>query len=140
MKYEQKRTRAAQIAAVALTKAVPYIRLEQSNSSMFDILATLPVELFQFGIKVVSSSFLRTISYDKYLKYLNTVDYSNISNHLPILILSVNESSESVKIGIQVGFEDCKPVIFKKPKMMSLTYDNADEAIDLIKHSCIFCM
>ena len=140
MKYEQKRTRAAQIASVALTKAVPYVRLEQSNSSMFDILATLPVELFQFGIKVVSSSFLRTISYDKYLKYLNTVDYSKMGNQMPILILAVNESSESVKIGIQVGLEDCTPVIFKKPKMMSLTYDNADEVIDLIKYSCIFGM
>ena len=63
-----------------------------------------------------------------------------MDNQLPILILAVNESSESVKMGIQVGFEDCKPVIFKKPKMMSLTYDNADESIDLIKHSYIFGM
>lgn len=107
---------------------------------MFDILATVPYDLFQFGIKLVSSSFLRTISYDKYLKYLNTVDYSNISNHLPILILAVNESSELVKIGVQVGFEDCKPVIFKKPKMISLTYDTAEEAIDTIRFSCIFGM
>ena len=140
MKYEQKRTRAAQIASVALAKVVPFIRLEQSNSSMFDILATVPYDLFQFGIKLVSSSFLRTVSYDKYLKYLNTVDYSNMNNQLPILILAVNESSELVKIGVQVGWKDCKPVIFKKPKMMSLAYDNADEVIDLIKFSCIFGM
>lgn len=140
MKYEQKRTRAAQIAAVALKKSVPFLRIEQVDSLMFDILATVPYDSFQFGIKLVSSSFLRTISYDKYLKYLNTVDYSNMSNQLPILILAVNERSELVKIGIQVGLEDCKPVIFKKPKMMSLTYDNADEVIDLIKYSCIFGM
>lgn len=140
MKYEQKRTRAAQIASVALAKVVPFIRLEQSNSSMFDILAIIPAELFQFGIKVVSSSFLRTVSYDKYLKHLNTLDYSKIDNQFPILILAVNESSESVKIGIQVGFEDCKPVIFKKPKMTSLTYDTAEEAIDTIRFSCIFGM
>ena len=138
MKYEQKRNRAAQIASVALAKVVPFIRLEQSNSSMFDILAIIPTELFQFGIKVVSSSFLKTASYDKYLKHLNTVDYSKMGNQLPILILAVNESSESVKIGIQVGFEDCKPVIFKKPKMTSLTYDTANEAIDTIRFSCIF--
>lgn len=140
MKYEQKRTRAAQIASVALAKVVPFIRLEQSNSSMFDILAIIPTELFQFGIKLVSSSFLRTISYDKYLKYLNTVDYSKMDNQLPILILAVNERSELVKIGIQVGLDDCKLVIFKKPKMTSLTYDNADKVIDLIKYSCIFGM
>ena len=140
MKYEQKRTRAAQIAAVALKKSVPFLRIEKVDSLMFEILATVPYDLFKFGIKLVSSSFLRTVSYDKYLKYLNTVDYSNMNNQLPILLLAVNESSESVKIGIQVGFEDCKPVIFKKPKMTSLTYDNADEVIDLIKFSCIFGM
>ena len=86
MKYEQKRTRAAQIAAVALKKSVPFLRIEQVDSLMFDILATVPYDLFQFGIKLVSSSFLRTVSYDKYLKYLNTVDYSKMDNQLPILI------------------------------------------------------
>ena len=113
MKNDLKRIRTIQIAAIALTKALPLIRLEQTNGSLFDILATIPSEDLRFGINVVASSFSDTDSYEKYLEYLNTVDYSESDNRLPIVIVSVNESSESAKIGIQIGWKFGRPVVFK---------------------------
>lgn len=133
MKNELKRIRTIQIAAIALTKAIPMIRLEQTNGSLFDILATIPSDGLRFGINVVASSFSDTESYETYLDYLNTVDYSEGDNRLPIVIVSVNESSESAKIGIQIGWKFGRPVVFKKPAMMSLTKENANKIMDAIK-------
>ena len=133
MKNELKRIRTLQIAAIALTKALPMIRLEQTNGLLFDILATIPSDGLRFGINVVASSFSDTESYETYLDYLNTVDYSERDNRLPIVIVSVNESSESAKIGIQIGWKFGRPVVFKKPAMMSLTKDNANKIMDAIK-------
>ena len=133
MKNDLKRIRTIQISAIALTKALPLIRLEQTNGSLFDILATIPSDGLRFGINVVASSFSDTDSYETYLDYLNTVDYSESDNRLPIVIVSVNESSESAKIGIQIGWKFGRPVVFKKPSMMSLTKDNANRILDAIK-------
>ena len=133
MKNDLKRIRAIQIAAIALTKALPMIRFEQTNGSLFDILATIPSDGLRFGINVVASSFSDTDSYETYLDYLNTVDYSERDNRLPIVIVSVNESSESAKIGIQIGWKFGRPVVFKKPSMVNLTKDNANKIMDAIK-------
>lgn len=133
MKNDSKRIRTEQIAAIALIRTLTGIRLEQTFGSLFDILATFPSDGLRFGINVVSSSFSETVSYDKYLEYLSSVDYSERDNRLPIVIVSVNESSETAMIGIQVGWRFGRPVVFKKPAMMSLTKENANKIMDVIK-------
>ena len=133
MKNELKKIRGIQIAAIALTKALPMIKLEQTDGSLFDILATNPSDELRFGVNVVASSFSDTNSYAIYLEYLNNVDYSERDNRLPIVIVSVNESSESAKIGIQIGWRFGRPVVFKRPFMMKLTNENANRILDAIK-------
>lgn len=133
MKNNIRKIRTEQIAVIALIRALPEIRLEQTNGSLFDILATVTSGGLRFGINVVSSSFFGTVTYEHYLEYLNTIDYSINENRLPIVIVSVNESAETAKIGIQVGWRYGRPVVFKKPSMMSLTEENANKIMDAIK-------
>lgn len=103
MKNDSKKVRTEQIAAIALIRTLAGIRLEQTFGSLFHMLATIPADGLRFGINVVSSSFSDTVSYDKYLEYLNTVDYSERDNRLPIVIVSVNESSETAKLAFKWG-------------------------------------
>lgn len=133
MKNDSKRVRTEQIAAIALMRTLAGIRLEQTFGSLFDMLATFPSYGLRFGINIVSSSYSDTVSYKKYLEYLSSVDYSERDNRLPIVIVSVNESSETAMIGIQVGWRFGQPVVFKKPAMMNLTEVNANKILDAIK-------
>lgn len=133
MKNDIRKIRTEQIAAIALIRTLPGIRFEVINGPLFDILATSTSDGLRFGINIVSSSYSDTVTYEKYLEYLNTVDYSVRENRLPIVIVSVNESTETAKIGIQVGWRFGRPVVFKKPSMMSLTEDNANKIMDAIK-------
>ena len=47
--------------------------------------------------------------------------------------MAVNESTETAMIGIQVGWRFGRPIIFKKPTMMSVTQENADKIINSVK-------
>lgn len=133
MKNDIRKIRTEQIAAIALIRTLPGIRFEVINGPLFDILATSTSDGLRFGINIVSSSYSDTVTYEKYLEYLNTVDYSVRENRLPIVIVSVNESTETAKIGIQIGWRFGRPVVFKKPSMMSLTEENANKIMDAIK-------
>lgn len=55
MKNDIRKIRTEQIAVIALIRALPEIRLEQTNGSLFDILATVTSGGLRFGINVVSS-------------------------------------------------------------------------------------
>lgn len=133
MTYNTKEMRTMQIAAIAIKTILPNVRLELVNGGVFDILATLPNDGFRFGVDIVSNSFYETKRYKRYLDYLDNLDYSEIENRLPILLMAVNESTETVMIGIQVGWRFGRPIIFKKPTMMSVTQENADKIINSVK-------
>ena len=95
--------RMLQIAAMILYRNIPNITLVQSDDNVYDILCFSTIGELRFGINVVSSSFSTSNTYEHYLKYLDSVDYSDKNYRIPILLMAVNESTETAMIGIQVG-------------------------------------
>ncbi len=125
--------RMLQIAAMILYRNIPNITLVQSDDNVYDILCSSTKDELRFGINVVSSSFSTSNTYERYLNYLDSTDYSDKNYRIPILLMAVNESTETAKIGIQVGWRFGRPVVFKKPSMMSLAEENANKIMDTIK-------
>lgn len=125
--------RMLQIAAMILYRNIPNISLVQSDDNAYDILCSSTIDELRFGVNVVSSSFSASNTYECYLNYLDSVDYSDKNYRIPILLMAVNESSETAMIGIQVGWRFGKPAIFKKPSMMSLTKENSNKILDAVK-------
>lgn len=125
--------RMLQIAAMILYRNIPNISLVQSDDNAYDILCSSTIDELRFGVNVVSSSFSASNTYERYLNYLDSVNYSDRSYQIPILLMSVNESTETAMIGIQVGWIFGKPTIFKKPSMMSLTKENSNKILDAVK-------
>lgn len=122
-----------QIAEMILYKNIPNISLEKSDDNVYDILCSSTIDELRFGINVISSSFSASNTYERYLNYLDSVDYSDENYRIPILLMAVNESTETAMIGIQVGWRFGKPKIFKKPSMMSLTKENSNKILDAVK-------
>lgn len=125
--------RMLQIAAMILYRNIHGITLRQLIYTTYDILATYSCDGLRFGINVVSSSFSDSDSYKRYLKYLDGVDYFDNNYRIPILLMSVNESTETAMIGIQLGWEFGRPVIYRKPTMMSVSKENADKILDKVR-------
>lgn len=125
--------RMQQIAEMILYRNIPNISLKQSDDNVYDVLCSTTIDGLRFGINVVSSSFSTSNTYEHYLKYLDSVDYSDKNYRIPILLMAVNESTETAMIGIQVGWRFGKPTIFKKPSMMSLTKENSNKILDAVK-------
>lgn len=125
--------RMLQIAAMILYRNVPNITLVQSNDNAYDILCSSTIDELRFGINVVSSSFSTSNTYEHYLNYLDSIDYSDKNYRIPILLMAVNESTETAMIGIQVGWRFGRPIVFKKPTMRSVTQENADKIINSVK-------
>lgn len=125
--------RMLQIAAMILYRNIPNISLVQSDDNAYDILCSSTIDELRFGVNVVSSSFSASNTYERYLNYLDSVDYLDKSHRIPILLMAVNESTETAMIGIQVGWIFGKPTIFKKPSMKSLTKENSNKILDAVK-------
>ena len=125
--------RMLQIAAMILYRNIPNITLVQSDDNVYDILCSSNIDELRFGINVMSSSFSTSNTYERYLNYLDSVDYSDKNYRIPILLMAVNESTETAMIGIQIGWRFGKPTIFKKPSMMSLTKENSNKILDAVK-------
>lgn len=119
------------IAAVKLYKFFPDLSIQTSENGYYDLFATDKVSGFKFGVKVGSSKMLSTNEYEEYFDKLRQVAADSID--CPIVAMSVNESSEEVKIGIitKIGIGETK--LFRMPQMVVINTANARILYDNIK-------
>lgn len=96
------RWRCIQIAATLLYRYCGKIRIEGVNSSLWDLIVTvLNEDKYKFAVKLVSSSFRRTVEYKEYLQNLEA---NKSASSMPIVLLSINEKEETATIGLLLGF------------------------------------
>lgn len=96
------RWRCIQIAATLLYRYCGKIRIEGVNSSLCDLIVTvLNQDRYKFAVKLVSSSFRRTVEYKEYLQNLEA---NKSASSMPIVLLSINEKEETATIGLLLGF------------------------------------
>ncbi len=120
---ELKKWRSVQIAATILYRICGKIRIErqQENSYFYELLVTLLDEKISFGVKVASSTYLGTAAYKAYIAYLEMRYMSNKDDFKPVVLMCVNEQSETAQMGIQIGWFYNRPIIIKKVKLHAAT-------------------
>ncbi len=118
-RIEMKEWRSIQIAATILYRLSDNIKIEIVNNILYNFKVVIPDSNLCFAIKLASSSFTRSISYKTYLEELKTKFNNNCDGFIPIILMCVNESTETAMWGFQVGWLYNKPIIFDKVKFMT---------------------
>lgn len=133
MNQQIKKIRTYQIAAIAILRYLPGCNIKQVSSPYYDLLVSFDNSSLVFGVKVTNSGFVRTIHFQEFMQALMEINISEKENRIPLLISSVNEEDESVKIGFLLGWQYGKARIYRKPSMVDLNTGNADKILDLVK-------
>ena len=118
----QKEWRTVQIAASQIAKFDKDSLIEEVNENRgYDFLVTSPKKGLQYGVEIKRSEFARTKSYADYSEKLQRRQ-SEIS--VPILLVSINESSEEVKIGIVFSWFHRRPLVTREVVLWKSTQEN----------------
>lgn len=133
MNYNIKEIRTFQLAALALMKRFPACRVETVSSPYYDLLVIFDNLNLIVGIEVKNTGFIRTQHFENYINSLKSINIDDPKNRIPILIASVNEEEETVKIGFLLSWQYGQIRIYTKPSMVLLNDKNADKILDLIK-------
>ena len=118
-RIEMKEWRSIQIAATILYRLSDNIKIETVNNDLYNFKVIIKDCNLSFAIKVGSSSFAKNVSYKTYLEELKETFNSNCDGFIPIILMCVNESTETAMWGFQVGWLYNKPIIFDKVKFMT---------------------
>jgi hypothetical protein len=133
MKKEIKEMRSYQIAAIILLRYIDGIEISESQYPYYDLLVTDKTTGLRFGIEVKFSSFERTQEYRSYIQTLSRINLNDENNRIPILIMAVNESKETAKVGFVMGWRFDKAYIYEKPSFIEVTKENSEKILDIIK-------
>lgn len=128
---EQQNWRTLQIAVADIKKYLSKSLIEQTASdSYFDLIVTLTDQEVAFGVMIVRSGYLKTNSYAEYLQRLkqHTTDL-----HLPIVLMSINEPQEEVRIGLQFSWQYRKPVVVSPVTLRISSEERWNYIIDVIR-------
>jgi len=126
--------RSEQIAWTILYRCFGNISIERTpERGNVDLLVKLcdGTEL-QFGV-VVRASVLSNDAKDKIVDNIANSDFSQDINRIPIILMVVDEPSESAKIAFLLGWKFGIPRIYKNFELRSLNKKNADICLQLIK-------
>lgn len=94
---EKREWRTLQIAASEIMRYNQNAQVEISSNRYYDLLVIQDGNGVRYGVEIVRSEFSRTKSYPHYIELLQ--QHSGEIN-IPIVLMSVNEAAEDVKIGI----------------------------------------
>lgn len=133
MKKEIKKMRSYQIAAIILMRYINSIEITESQCVYYDLLVTDKTTGLRFGIKVKFSNFEKTKEYQLYIQSLKSIAFDDEDNRIPILIMAVNETQETAKIGFVLGWKFNKAYIYKKPSFIEVTERSSEKILDAIK-------
>lgn len=128
----QKSWRAGQIAMSEISKydsTAQITPVPESQCRFYDLLVESSAKGLRYGIEIKRSEFERTKLYADYLEKLSK-HQSEID--VPILLVSVNESSEEVKLGIVFSWFHNRPSITKDIVLWKSSQESWNKALDLL--------
>lgn len=130
---EQKVWRTEQIVASEIARFDKGSQIAVNNELKgYDFLVTSPEKGLRYGVEIKRSEFARTKYFADYLERLQQ-HQSQID--VPILLVSVNESSEEVKIGIVFSWFHRRPSVTRNVVLWKSTQENWDKALNLLSIS-----
>lgn len=109
-----------QVSLIAETEIIANcgdVKIHKAIGPLYDYIVRDKSQGLQFAVNVVSHTFLRTKSFQDYLKTLDSADYSINSNQLPILLMAVNEQSRTASIGYVLAWHRGRPYIYHNINM-----------------------
>lgn len=129
---EQKIWRTMQMVASEIARYDSGAQIDEMDEARdygYDLLVTSTRKGVSYGVEVKRSEFTRTKNYDGYIQHLRQ-HQNEIS--VPILLVSVNESTEEVKIGIVFSWFHRRPLITRDVVLWKSTQDNWNKTLNLI--------
>lgn len=111
-----KEWRSLQIAATILYRLCGDINIESVNTIFYDLKVKIKDSNLYFAVKVGSSSFIKNVSYETYTEQLRNSYIGNVSNFIPVILMCINENTETATWGFQVGWMYNKPIILDRIK------------------------
>lgn len=130
-KVEQQNWRTLQIAVADIKKYLSPSSIEQTKTdSYFDLIVTLADQEIAFGVKIVRSGYIKTNSYAEYLQRL---EQHASDLQLPIVLMSINEAQEEVRIGLQFSWQYRRPVVISSVTLRSSSIERWNYIIDVIR-------
>ena len=135
MKASDIEWRIEQIACTILYRCFDNISIDKTPDwSLLDLLVRYNDDTdLKFGVIVKRAFDNLPDSIDRLVNMLNKVDYTQSVNQIPIVLLAVDEPTESAKIAFLVGWRFGKPRIYKNFELRNLNQKTADICLQIIK-------
>lgn len=134
MNTEQKEWRSIQIAATILYRHLGNISIEYSQNQYYDLLVNITSEAdLRFGVVVKSSTFTSSQAFQHATNILAELDYSNQDLSLPIILMCVNEATESATFAFLICWNLGRPSIHKRVELRIANKENLELAKDVLK-------
>lgn len=132
---EQKIWRTMQIVASEIVRYDSGAQINEMDGERdygYDLLVTSLKRGLRYGVEIKRSEFARTKNYDGYIEKLQR---HQGEIRVPILLVSVNESTEEVKIGIVFSWFHRRPSVTRNVVLWKSTQENWDKALNLLSIS-----
>lgn len=131
---DQKQWRSLQIAATIIYRHFGNITIENSTSSLYDMLVKYQDGTgLKFGVIVKSSSYLRSKQFSSDIELLKTQNYNIEDNQVPVLLMCINEVNETAKVGFLIGWRYGRPRIYNNLELRTFDKSNAEKVIEILK-------
>lgn len=127
--------RIEQIACAILYRCFGHVTIEKMpDYSILDLIVRYNDGTdLKFGVIIKNDSKYSSEDKARLIDMLMNVDYSQDMYRLPIVLLCVNEQTETSKIGFLVGWRFGKPNIYRNFELRNLNQKNADATLQIIK-------
>ncbi len=133
---EKREWRALQIAVSEIKKYNKNVEIKESSNRYYDLLVNQLERGLTFGVEIVRSEFSRTQGFSQYVGSLR--EHSG-EIPVPIMLMSVNEAAEEVKIGLMFSWFRQRPIITHDILMRKSTYDNWNTILYILSISSQEC-
>lgn len=127
--------RVVQVARTILYRCFGNVTIEeQTQKGLADFIVTFNNGTdLRFGVVLKTVGKLSEAVKTKWVEELQKADYNQDVNRMPIVLLVVDEQTESAKIAFLLGWRFGKPRIYKNFELRALNQKNADICLEIIK-------
>lgn len=138
MKKEAQNILRIRIAANILYRINREFTIEYKKLDIYDFIMSSAKYDFRFAVKVGSSTYLDSAAFAEYINIFNSNTFMEESEHIPIVLMCVNESTEEARMGIVLGWKYFNPVIYKQVFLQVvnaqnwLTFEDHIKAMDSV--------
>lgn len=113
MKKEAQNILRIRIAANILYRINREFTIEYKDLDIYDFIVSSVKDDFRFAVKVGSSTYLESAIFAEYINILNSKTFEEEAEHIPIILMCVNESTEETRMGIVLGWKYYNPILYK---------------------------